>query len=324
MYYHISVNCYTRLATRGALYFRSSGISERLRCSERATAFPSNLLDRVQKASGGPSHFVINDRISMKPARLPSADFRRIWPRWRHCRARSPGYLISPLRLVVWQICCHMAAILVNIKPTPLPSHEEPGLKSEMHWRRYDWDVNMFGDWRRHSWPSKRYKVPSRNTTDYIWFMRHWWNTLCFSKFSRNQGKSNLNSDNHIHMWLYFNVTLLEFRGNQARKKLQRDIFSIPYALTRAGPLLPGGVWAPTLTRLLGHAATHGKRHSKERNKIVTKLVQSILRSGQRSGYQRSPKVKFCRFQHFFFYKVAHNSGTRRATALQKSAFDIF
>ena len=32
----------------------------------------------------------------------------------------------------------------------------------------------------------------------------------------------------------------------------------------------------------------------------MTKSVRSFLMSGQRSGHQRSPKVKYCRFQHFF------------------------
>ena len=74
-------------------------------------------------------------------------------------------------------------------------------------------------------------------------------------------------------------------------------------------------------TQLPGHVATHGKRHSKERKKNHDKISRSFFRSGQRSGHKRSSKAKFGRFQTFFD-KLAHSSGTRRATVLRKSAFD--
>ena len=54
----------------------------------------------------------------------------------------------------------------------------------------------------------------------------------------------------------------------------------------------------------------------------MTERSRSIFWSSQRPGHQRSrsPKVKFCRFQHFS--SNLHNSGTRRARAPRKSAFD--
>ena len=57
-------------------------------------------------------------------------------------------------------------------------------------------------------------------------------------------------------------------------------------------------VWTPPLTRLLGHVATRGKRHSQERQKSW-RSCYSHFGFIQKSCHQRSPKVKFCRFQHF-------------------------
>ena len=62
-------------------------------------------------------------------------------------------------------------------------------------------------------------------------------------------------------------------------------------------------------------------RSALERAPQIMKLLWSFFRSGQKSGHQRSPKAKFCFFSAFL-YKMAHNSGTRRATAPRKNAFD--
>ena len=93
-------------------------------------------------------------------------------------------------------------------------------------------------------------------------------------------------------------------RFRLAHKRMRLLNRQIPKVNPRpAGPLdFPppaGGDETPPLSRLLGHVATRGKRQSKERQQIMTKLHRSFSRSGQRSGHQRSPKVKFCRFQHF-------------------------
>ena len=76
----------------------------------------------------------------------------------------------------------------------------------------------------------------------------------------------------------------------------------------------------PRLTRLLGHVATRGKRHSKERQKSWRNCFSHFL--GQVKGQViRVTKGRILLIS-IFFYKAAHNSGTRRATASEKSAFD--
>ena len=70
----------------------------------------------------------------------------------------------------------------------------------------------------------------------------------------------------------------------------------------------------------LCYIATCGKRHSKERKKswrncfghFLGQVKNQVTRGHQRSNFVISA----------FFYKSAHNSGTRRATAPGKSAFD--
>ena len=45
----------------------------------------------------------------------------------------------------------------------------------------------------------------------------------------------------------------------------------------------------------------------------MTEQLRSIFRPGQRSGHQRSPNIKFCRFQHF-----STNSITREPEELER------
>ena len=89
--------------------------------------------------------------------------------------------------------------------------------------------------------------------------------------------------------------------------------------LTRVGTVLgtelaqPREVHPPPLTRLLEHVATRSKRHSKERLKIMTKLLRSLL--GQVKGQVTKGQILPL---STFFYKSAHNSGSRRFTAPRK------
>ena len=83
------------------------------------------------------------------------------------------------------------------------------------------------------------------------------------------------------------------------------EIWHAEFILARAGPWrrtrrVGGGVFEHPKSALVGHVATHGKRHSKGRQKSWRIYFVHFFKLGQWSGNQRSPKVKFCRFQHSF------------------------
>ena len=87
------------------------------------------------------------------------------------------------------------------------------------------------------------------------------------------------------------------------------------------------------LTRLLNHVATRGKRGIRKSVKhhdetaSVTFWVKSKVRSPKDTKVILLFSTFFtnlfmCVCVFFFFYKSAHNLGTRRTTAPRKSAFD--
>ena len=89
----------------------------------------------------------------------------------------------------------------------------------------------------------------------------------------------------------------------------------------------------PPLTRLLDHAVTRGKRHSKEPVNCPFKRAHSKERLkswrncfshflGQFNGQVTRGRQRSNFAFSTFFYKLAHTSRTRRATAPRKSAND--